>query len=78
MIENFKAAIINVLQEVRENTLEINEKIDHISREIENQMENIVYDIKEWIISLAECRLERKESLNLKIKITNHFLLSED
>lgn len=36
MIENFKAAIINVLQEVRENTLEINEKIDHISREIEN------------------------------------------
>lgn len=84
MIKDFKAAIISVLQEVKENTLEINEKIDHLSREIEkkkkkNQIENTVSDVKEWIISLAECRWERKESLNLKIKkITNHFPSSED
>lgn len=37
MIKDFKAAVISVLQEVKENTLEINEKIDHISREIENK-----------------------------------------
>lgn len=37
MIKDFKAAIISVLQEVKENTLEINEKIDHLSREIEKK-----------------------------------------